>query len=138
MRYLAIDYGTKRIGLAVCDHDETIASPLSVLENQTNLPGKIKEIAKEQNIDALVLGLPLNMDGTEGKQARSVRGLSEELKKILTLRIHFQDERLTSYSAEDKLLPAELTEKQKRKTVNAVAAAEILHNFLENKKRRSK
>jgi len=133
MKYLAIDYGTKRTGLALCDRDETIASPFVVIDDKANLLEKIKHIVKEQNVDAIVLGLPLNMDDTEGPQAKAVRRLAEKLIDALAVPVYFQDERLSSFSAEDKLLPAGLTEKKKRKRVDAVAAAEILQSFLENK-----
>jgi len=138
MKYLAIDYGTKRTGLALCDRDETIASPFAVIEDKANLIEKIIQTVKEQSVDAVIIGLPLNMDDTEGPQAKAVRKLAEKLKNVLDLPIYLQDERLSSFYAEDKLLNAELTEKKKRKIVNSVAAAEILQTFLENKKRQRK
>jgi putative Holliday junction resolvase len=70
MRYLAIDYGTKRTGLAICDASETIASPLAVLQGQKELLNKIAEIVKTENAEAIVLGLPLNMSGTESSQTK--------------------------------------------------------------------
>ena len=79
MRYLAIDYGTKRTGLAVCDAAETIASPLAVLQGQKDLVEEIGRIVASEDIEAIVLGLPLNMDDSEGPQAKMVRAFAKEL-----------------------------------------------------------
>jgi putative Holliday junction resolvase len=134
MRYLAIDYGTKRTGLAICDAAETIASPLTVLHGRKNLPEKIAEIAGSENVGAIVLGLPLNMNGTEGPQTKLVRIFAEQLKSHLSIPIYFQDERLSSFGAEGKLAPADFTRRKRKKRIDAVAAAEILEAFLEQKK----
>lgn len=134
MRYLAIDYGIKRTGLAICDPSETIVSPLSVIEGQKNLIGKILETIASENIEAIVFGLPLNMDGSTGSQAKMTMRFTEELKKQTTVPIYFQDERLSSFVAEEKLAPAEFTRKKKAKRLDAIAAAQILESFLEQKK----
>lgn len=134
MRYLAIDYGTKHTGLAICDSAETIASPLTVIEGQKNLIKKISDIAETQNVEAIVLGLPLNMDDSEGAQARIVLKFAEQLKEHLDIPIHFQDERLSSFGAEDKLAPADFPRgKKRKKRLDAIAAAEILEAFLKQK-----
>ena len=133
MRYLAIDYGTKRTGLAICDSDETIASPLSVIEGQKDLLKKIADTVETENVGAVVLGLPLNMDDSQGPQAKLVFQFAERLKSRLQIPIHFQDERLSSFGAEGKLAAAEFTRKKKKKRLDAVAAAEILQTFLDNK-----
>lgn len=133
MKYLAIDYGLKRTGLAVCDQSETICSPLAVLQTSDDLIGHIAQVIHEQQVQAVVIGLPLNMDDSEGPQAKTARRFAESFKAQLDLPIYFQDERLTSYAAEDKLQQAELTRKKKKKRLDAVAAAQILETFLENK-----
>ena len=133
MRYLAIDYGTKRTGLAICDASETIASPLLVLHGQKELLKKIAEIVEAENVDAIVLGLPLNMSGTESSQTKLVRKFGEQLKGRLSVEVHFQDERLSSFGAGEKLAPAEFTSSKRKKRIDAVAAAEILQAFLEQK-----
>jgi putative Holliday junction resolvase len=133
MRYLAIDYGTKRTGLAICDAAETIASPLTVLHGQKGLLKKIAEIIRAENVEAIVLGLPLNMTGTESSQTRLVRKFAEQLKGDVSVPIHFQDERLSSFGAEEKLAPADFTWGERKKRIDAVAAAEILEAFLEQK-----
>lgn len=133
MRYLAIDYGNKRTGLAICDESETITSPLAVLDTNNSLIEKITQIIKDENVGAVVLGLPLNMDGTQGSQAKIVKDFSQQLKKHIDIPIHFEDERLSSFAAEDKLAAAELTRKKKKKRLDAVAAAVILQTFLDKK-----
>lgn len=133
MRYLAIDYGTRHIGLAVCDRAETIASPLAVIEGQKGLFEKIVGIVETENIEAVVLGLPLNMDDSQGPQAKLVLQFAEQLKKLIEIPIHFQDERLSSFAAEQKLASNEFRKKKKKKRLDAVAAAEILESFLEQK-----
>lgn len=133
MRYLAIDHGTKRTGLAICDSDETIASPLAVIQGQKELLKKIAEVVETENVEAVVLGLPLNMDGSEGSQTKLVLKFAEQLKDYLNIPVHLQDERLSSFSAEEKLASAKLTKEKMRKRLDAVAAAEILEAFLEQK-----
>jgi putative holliday junction resolvase len=133
MRYLAIDYGAKRTGLAVCDAAETIASPYRVLYGQKSLSEQIGQIVASENIEAIVLGLPLNMDDSEGPQAKKVRAFAKELQRRVPVPLHFQDERLSSFGAEQKLQEIGLTRGKKRERLDAVAAAEILQAFLEQK-----
>ena len=134
MRYLAVDYGAKRTGLAICDPAETLASPLAVIEGQKDLPKKIAEVVEAENVEAVVLGLPLNMDDSTGPQARLVFQFAEQLEKVLEVPVYFQDERLSSFSAAEKLASADFTMKKKKKRLDAIAAAEILEAFLEQKK----
>ncbi len=131
MRYLAIDYGNKRTGLAVCDPGEMVCSPLSVLQTGVNLCARVAQTAKQEQAQAYVVGLPLNMDGSEGFQAERVRKFAKQLATLSDLPIHFQDERLTSYSASEKYAQMELSRAKKKKHLDALAAAEILTAFLE-------
>ena len=137
MRYLAIDYGARRTGLAVSDADEKIASPLAVLDGQKNLIERIAAIVKEQNVDAVVVGLPLNMDGSQGFQAKRVLNFAGGLKNRLNISLYYQDERLSSFDADEKLSAAQFTKKEKLKRRDAVAAARILQDFLEQKREKS-
>jgi len=134
MRYLAIDYGTKRTGLAICDASETITSPLAVINDQKGLLKKIAQIVEAENVEAIVLGLPLNMTGSESSQTRMVLKFAEQLKDHLSIPVHLQDERLSSFGAEEKLAPADFTRGKRKKRIDAIAAAEILEAFLEQKK----
>ena len=133
MRYLAIDYGTKRTGLAICDPTETIVSPLAGLATAKDLLQKILEIIRSENVEAVIIGLPLNMDGTSGGQSQIVNDFAEKLKKLVSIPIFFQDERLTSFAAEGKLVERELTRKKKKSRIDALAAAEILQAFIDEK-----
>ena len=137
MRYLCIDYGQKRTGLAICDAGEMIASPLKVLTvAQSELVAGITDIINRESVEAIVLGLPLNMDGTAGHQVRRVQKFAAQMKEYIDIPIHFQDERLSSFDAEGKLAGTELTRKKKKKRVDAIAAASILQSFLDKKHRR--
>lgn len=133
MRYLAIDHGARRIGLAICDAQETIASPLGVLDGRTDVLARIAEIVQTQGVGAIVMGLPLNMDGSEGPQAAKARAFAEQVGRCVGLPVHFQDERLSSFEAKDKLGSAGLSGARQRELLDAVAAAEILRSFLEER-----
>ncbi len=132
MRYLAIDYGSKSTGLAICDPTETVVSPFKVLPTGKDLITKIVEIVSSENVEAVVLGMPLNMDGTHGGQAQIVSDFADKLKERFSIPIFFQDERLSTFAAEKKLAETELTKKKRRSRIDAIAAAEILNAFLES------
>jgi putative holliday junction resolvase len=151
MRYLSIDYGNKNTGLAICDTTETIVSPLVSLPTSKDLIGKIIEIIKTENVRAIVLGLPLNMDDSIGPQAKKVQVFADKLEKLIDVPVFFQDERLSTFAAEGKLADwsshrkrgspvrssdseGGLTRKGKKRRIDALAAAEILQAFLDSKK----
>jgi putative Holliday junction resolvase len=134
MRYLAIDYGAKRTGLAVCDAGERVVSPLAVLQGQKGLIEKIRQVVAAENVEAIVLGLPLNMDGSEGPQAQRVRTFAGQLQRQVGVPVHFQDERLSSFGAEEKLQEIGLRRGKRQTRLDALAAAEILETFLEGQK----
>ena len=131
MRYLAIDYGLRRTGLAICDFQETIASPYRVLEGKDQLCERIARIVQAESVETVVVGLPINMDDTEGPQAKAVRTFVKQLISHLNVPILLQDERLSSFSAQEKLADVDLTAGKKRRHLDAIAAAEILQAFLE-------
>ena len=134
MRYLAIDYGDKRTGLAICDAEERIVSPLTVIHGQKDLLKKIADIIDVEKVEAVVLGLPLNMDDSQGPQAKLVLKFADQLKAHIDIPLHFQDERLSTFGAEEKLAAADFTRGKKKKRLDAVAAAQILEAFLEQKR----
>lgn len=134
MRYLAIDYGNKSTGLAICDSSETIVSPLAVISRQKDLAAEIIEVIRTESVSAIVFGLPLNMDGTVGSQAKIVQDFADKLKKTITVPVYFQDERLSTFAAQEKLRDSDFTRKKKRKRLDAIAAAEILQAFLDSKR----
>jgi putative Holliday junction resolvase len=133
MRYLAIDHGEKRTGLAICDAMETIASPYTVIADRSQFIDRIVKTVEEEQIDAIVMGLPLNMDDSEGPRAKQVRQFAHELQGRVDIDILFFDERLSSFDAEKKLAGLDLTRKKKKKHLDAVAAASILQSFLDKK-----
>lgn len=130
-RYLAIDLGGKRTGLAVGDDVTRIATPVDVLEIPPGprLIEAIRRAIAEQGPDAIVIGLPLNMDGSEGAAAKSVRAFGAMLAEATSLPIEFHDERLTSRAAELDLAGL-YTRKGKKRRLDAVAAARILSGYL--------
>jgi len=134
MRYLAIDPGGKRTGLAVGDDVTRFATPVGVIETAAphvrlqQLDRYVEDIAP----DALVIGLPLNMDGTEGPAAKQMREFGEALAERYGLPVHFADERLTSEAANERMAQSGLTHQQKKSRRDALAAAAILNPFLEN------
>lgn len=135
MRYLAIDHGDKRTGLAVCDKSETLVSPLSVIttSGQAELLRQVSEAIRSEHIEAIVVGMPFNMDDTEGPRAKKVRAFAAALSENTDIPVFFQDERLSSFEAEGQILDLELTRKKKKKRLDAIAAAAILRSFLDNK-----
>ncbi len=132
MRFLAIDLGDKRTGLAIGDDETNLASPLTVIEVARGdaLIDAITDSINDHAPDAIVLGLPLNMDGTEGEQAKLVREFGEQLHKYCGLEVHYHDERLTSFAADQQMARTGRTHKQKKRLRDALAAAEILRDFL--------
>lgn len=133
MRYLAIDLGGRRTGLAVGDDRTRTVSPAGVIEHP---PGErfIHEIVKaveEYQPGELIVGLPLNMDDTEGESARRVRAVAERIAEATNLPMHFKDERLTSFAADKRMARTGRTHKQKKHLRDALAAVEILRDFLD-------
>lgn len=135
MRFLAIDLGDKRTGLAIGDDETKVASPLTVIELPCGDPllEALTNAVDEHTPDAIVLGLPLNMDGTEGRQAKLVREFGEQLHKYCGLEVHYHDERLTSFAADQQMAGSGRTHKQKKRLRDALAAAEILRDFLDER-----
>ena len=131
MRYLGIDPGAKRTGLAVGDDVTKQAGPVGVVEASD--PGEllrgIREAIEEHGPDAIVVGVPYNMDGTEGPEAKKAQALATLLQGATGLRVHLFDERLTSFEA-DELMKGLYTRKQKKARRDALAAAAILRDFL--------
>jgi 6-phosphogluconolactonase len=134
MRYLAIDHGQKRVGLAVSDAGGSMAFPHSVLEAGPNLISQIVRVIGEERIEAIVVGLPLNMDGSEGPAAVAARKFAEAISAKVSQSIVFFDERLSSAEADWKLAGTGMSRQKKKKLQDAVAAAAFLQAFLDDKK----
>lgn len=133
MRFLGVDLGTKRVGLALGEAETGVVSPLKVIAASVQLADNARQIvavADDYGADAIVVGLPLNMDGTEGPQAKLSKSLQTEIGKLCNLPVHLHDERLTSHAADGRLLDRELTRKGKKSRQDAVAAQILLESFL--------
>ena len=135
MRYLAIDFGAKRTGLAVGDDVVRIAGPVEVIvtTDQRQRLLLIAKAAQRQGADALVVGLPLNMDGSEGPAALECRTQALQLGEQCGLPVHLVDERLTTAEANEKMSRSGLTRGMKQARRDALAAATILQQFLESR-----
>ena len=136
MRIMAIDYGEARIGLAVSDLTGMICGEAWTM-NEWNLERAVQRItdeAKQRNVETLVLGLPKNMDGTEGARAEKCRGIAKMLGDASGLPVVLWDERRSSIEAHAILHAGGKKEKQHRKTVDAVAASLILEGYLDSRR----
>lgn len=141
MRYLAIDLGDKRTGIAIGDSQTRIVTPVEVLETPIRerdgdaLLDAIARAVQDQlgppsANAALVVGLPINMDDTEGPRAKMVREFGAKIAARTGLEVHFHDERLSSASADWSMARTGLTRGQKKAKRDALAAAAILTDFL--------
>ncbi len=133
-RIVALDIGDVRIGIAVSDPSRTIASPVEVITRVGWGPDtrRIKAICDRYETTCILSGLPLNMDGSEGFQAAKVRDFCGQLEKV-GLTVVFQDERLSTVSAEEALLEGNLSRAERKKNVDKVAAAVFLQQWLDTK-----
>lgn len=134
---LGIDLGTKTIGLALSDIDRRIASPLETLRRVKFTPDaeKLKAIAQRFDVGGLVVGLPLNMDGSEGPRAQATRAFVRNLKPILDLPVLLWDERLSTMAVTRTLLAADASRARRAELVDKMAAAYILQGALERANR---
>ena len=132
MRFLAIDLGGKRTGIASGDDLTGIVQPLKVIEAAPgdHLLRLLRREIDDHAPDAIVIGLPLNMDGTEGPSAAAVRAFAARIGETCRVEVRFQDERLTSFAAERHLDRSGRTHREKREIRDALAAAEILRDHL--------
>jgi putative Holliday junction resolvase len=135
MRTLGIDFGQRRIGLAISDESGRLASPFQVLEIRTpeSAITDIVKISRDESIERLVVGLPLNMDDTVGPAAKNVIEWGKRLAGESRLPVVFVDERLSSFAADQLLRQTDLTRKGKKKRQDALAAADFLQGFLDGR-----
>ena len=132
-RWLALDHGHKRTGVAIGDTTDGFATPLVVLDTEpvADLPARICKLSEEYKPDGIVVGLPLNMDDTVGPQALEALRFAAELAEFTGRDVRMWDERLSSFDA-DKTLAGHLTRKKRRAHQDAVAAASFLQDFLQS------
>jgi putative holliday junction resolvase len=133
MRILALDHGTKRIGVAVSDETKTIAQPLEYVpaEPFAAFLGRLKNILVEKEIDLILIGQPRNMDGSYGPAAQKVEAFVAVLKSAITVPIKMWDERLTSKMANRVLIQGKVRRDQRKEKVDKMAAAILLQSYLD-------
>ena len=136
MRYLGLDLGSRTLGVAVSDKTGFIASSLKIIrhnEEYDRLINDVKDLAKELEIDGIVLGFPKNMDGSIGFKGELSLDFKKKLESELNIPIYLQDERLSTKSATDILIQGNMSRKKRKGVIDAVAATIILQSYLDRR-----
>lgn len=133
MRYLAIDHGTKRMGIAVSDELKMIAQPLEFIPSDPveTFLARLKQLIVEKEVELVLVGMPRNMDGTYGPAAIKVQEFVEQLRQALPVPIKTLDERLTSAQANRVLLQGNVRRADRKQKVDQMAAAILLQGYLD-------
>ena len=131
MRVLAIDIGGRRTGFATGDTELSLAQPIGVIEhaNEQELMEAVTRMIGEHEPDELLIGLPLNMDDSEGPAASKMRKTAEQIGVLTGLPVHLQDERLTSFEADSRMAQSGRTHAGKKRIRDAIAAAALLEDY---------
>lgn len=135
MRIMALDYGSATVGVAMTDPlGITVQPSETIIRKQENhlrrTCSRIKELARENGIDLIVIGLPLNMDGTEGERAQKSRAFGAMIERRTGIRTVFQDERLTTVAADEILDDLGIDHRERKKHIDAIAASIILQDYI--------
>lgn len=135
MRILALDHGTKRIGIAISDELKIIAQPLEFVaaEPFANFVARLKELIRDKEVELILIGMPRNMDGSYGPAALKVQEFVAVLKETIAVPIKTWDERLTSAQANRFLLQANVRRAERKQKVDKTAAAILLQSYLDSK-----
>ena len=136
MRILGLDLGDKRIGLALSDPMGWTAQGLEVIASKGSIEAditKIKEYVERYEVEKVIIGLPLNMDGSSGPRAEKARAFAARLGKRLKITVEMTDERLTTVAAQKLLIEADLSRSKRRKVIDKMAAVLILQSYLDLK-----
>lgn len=137
MRVLGIDLGTKRIGVALSDSAGSVATPYEVVQRGRNRRvdhRRILELAQETEAEAIVVGLPLSLDGSDGPAAKRARREAQELGRATGLPVELWDERLTTVTADRDLMALDMRADARRRVVDKVAAAVLLQAWLDHRR----
>lgn len=140
MRVLGLDLGTKRIGVAISDRGGTIATPLTVIQRgrtQRVDHEAIARLVEDEEVECVVVGLPINMNGSEGPAARGARDEVGRLTTVVKVPVVLHDERLTTVEADRALLEARMKAQARRRVVDKVAAAVMLQSWLDRQNNES-
>jgi len=133
-RILGIDYGVKRIGVATADSEARIATPMTTVDGRNDVTRDARNVADlspDETVETFVVGLPLNMDGSEGPQAELTRRFAAELERLSGRPVRLQDERLSSFAAEEALDSAGLRGSRRKGLLDRIAAQKILQAYLD-------
>lgn len=135
MNVLGIDFGDSRTGVAISDSLCKLAQPLCTIEskNSAETAAKVAELANENNVTEIVIGLPKNMDGTLGFRAEATQNFGNQLSKLHPAKITYLDERLTTISASGYLNQCNVRGKKRKKIIDMVSSVIILQNYLDSK-----
>jgi putative pre-16S rRNA nuclease len=133
VRILALDHGTKRIGVAVSDETKTIAQPLEYISAEpfADFLARLKQLLLEKEIDLILIGLPRNMDGSYGPAAQKVEAFVAALRNAITIPVKTWDERLTSAQANRVLIQGKVRRDKRKEKVDKMAAAILLQSYLD-------
>jgi putative Holliday junction resolvase len=133
MRILALDHGTRRIGVAVSDELRIIAQPLEYIpaEPFTDFVQRLKEILRDKDVELILIGMPRNMDGSYGPAAQKVQEFIAALKHEISVPLKTLDERLTTVQAQRSLIQANVRRNQRKEKVDMTAAAILLQSYLD-------
>lgn len=136
-RKMGIDYGDKRIGIALTDPMCIISSPYEVFKNLGLVQSlsHIDKLIKEFDVDEVVMGLPLNMDGSEGERALIHKEIGQKIADFSGVTVHYIDERLTSAEAEEFLISSGVRREKRKELIDKISAQIILQTFMNNIKR---
>ncbi len=129
---LGLDYGSKRVGVAVSDTGQTIATPLKVLQHDAAIARHLKSIAVEYQVVGLVVGLPVHMSGDEGEKAELAREFGDRMAAALACPVVYHDERFTSKQADSAMAAAGLSRDKRKARIDMVAAQLMLQAFLDS------
>ena len=132
-RMMALDVGDKRIGIAISDELGISAQPLSTLERRSGFKADLNEIARiveEYKVSKVVIGVPINMDGSEGEQSAKALEFAERLRRRIRISVDTWDERLTTAQAERSLIALDKSRAKRKEVVDQLAAALILENYM--------
>lgn len=135
-RTMSLDLGDVRIGIAISDILNIIANGLETYNRQSDEKDvqHIANLVKEHNVKVIVLGLPINMDGTKGERVEKTYAFAEKLKKVVDCKIDYMDERLTTVTAERVLIDGNVRRDKRKQVIDKLAATIILQSYLDMKK----
>ena len=137
-RILGVDFGLKRVGLAVCDKNQILATPLNAVKTKSMQMSidLVAAVCKEQEVGGVVVGLPLNLDGSESVQSGRARAFARNLGKVTGLPVELYDERLSTVEADELLIEAGVKNAEQRANlVDSMAAKVILQSYIDNKQK---